>query len=109
MLVMGMCRGEDRVHLSKWIDLMSDIQANGFVAPTLDPLNTGMNDAGGDSDDVSNVVVVGAGAAGAAEREDDGDGIIGEPLLEPRATGPVEGEGGVEGKGALQMHMRMDN
>ncbi len=59
MLVMGMHRG-DRVHLSKRIDLMSNTQANGFVAPALDPRNMGTNDAGGDSDNVnvSNLAVV---------------------------------------------------
>ncbi len=41
------------MHLSKRIDLMSNIQANGFVAPALDPRNMGTNDTGGDSDDVS--------------------------------------------------------
>ncbi len=44
--VMGTCRG-DRVHLSKQIDLISDIQANGFVAPALGQCNTGKNDMGG--------------------------------------------------------------
>jgi hypothetical protein len=92
MPVMGTRRG-DRVHLSKWIDLMSDIQANGFVTPTLDPHNTGTNDAGGDSDDVCNLAVVGAGAAGAAENKGDGDCVAGEPQLELRATGSVKGEG----------------
>jgi hypothetical protein len=108
MLVMGTRRG-DRVHLSKRIDLMSNIQANGFVTPALDLCNTGTNDVGGDSDDVSNAAVVGAGAAGAAESEGDSYGIGGEPPLEPHATGPVEGEGGVEGNGASQKRMRMDN
>jgi hypothetical protein len=70
------------------------------VAPALDPCNTGTNDAGGDSDDVSNVAVVGASAAGATESEGDGDGVAGEPQLEPHAMGPVEGESGVEGNGA---------
>jgi hypothetical protein len=60
MLVMGLHR-DDRVQLSKRIVLMPNIQANGFVAPALDPCNTGTNDAGGDSDDVSNAAVVGAG------------------------------------------------
>jgi hypothetical protein len=59
MPVMEMRRG-DRVHLFKRIDLMFDIQVNGFVAPTSDPQNTGMNAAGGESDDVSNAAVVGA-------------------------------------------------
>ncbi len=69
----------------------------------------GTNDAGGDSDDVSNLAVVGAGAAGAAESEGDGDSVAGEPQLELRASGPVEGEGGVEGNRASQKHMRTDN
>jgi hypothetical protein len=99
MPVMGMRRG-DRVHLSKLIDLMSDIQANGFVAPVLDWHNTGTNDAGGDSDNVSDSSVVGAGAAGAAESKSDGYGVAGEPQVGPRATGPEEGESGVEGNGA---------
>ena len=46
MPVMGKHRG-DRVHLSKRIDLMSNIQANGFVAPALDPHNTGTTDQEG--------------------------------------------------------------
>ena len=79
------------------------------MAPALDPCNTGTNDAGGDSDDVSNVAVVGAGAAGAAESEGDGDAVADEPQLEPHATGPVEGEGGVEGEGASQKCTRTDN
>jgi hypothetical protein len=79
------------------------------VAPALDPRNTGTNNAGGDSDDVSNVAVVGAGAAGAAESKGDGDGIAGEPQLEPHAMGPVEGEGGVKGKGASRKCTRTNN
>jgi hypothetical protein len=108
MLVMGMRRG-DRVHLSKWIDLMSNIQANGFKAPALDPRNMETNAAGEESDDVSNAAVVGASAAGAAESEGDGDGLGGAPQLEPHAAGPVEGEGGVEGDGASQKRTRMDS
>jgi hypothetical protein len=46
MPVMGMRRGNS-VHLSKQIDLISDIQANGFVAPALDPRNTGTTDQEG--------------------------------------------------------------
>jgi hypothetical protein len=99
MPVMKTRRG-DRVHLSKQIDLMSNIQANGFVAPAFDLHNTGTNDVGGDSDDVSNLAVVGAGAAGAAESKHEYDGIAGEPQLEPHAMGPVEGEGGVKGNKA---------
>jgi hypothetical protein len=82
MPVMGTRRG-DRVHVSKWIDLMSNIQAKGFVAPALDPRNTGTNAAGGESDDVSNVAVMEACAAGAAESK--GDGVGGAPHLKPRA------------------------
>jgi hypothetical protein len=106
MSVMGTRRG-GRVHLSKRIDLMCDIQANGFVAPALDPRNTRTNAAGGESDDVSNAAVVGACAAGAGESK--GDDVGGAPQLEPRVTGPVEGEGGVEGDRALQKRTRMDN
>ncbi len=69
----------------------------------------GTNDVGGDSDDVSNIAVVGAGAAQAAESKGDGDGIAKEPQLEPHATGTVEGEGRVEGNGASQKCTRMDN
>ncbi len=65
------------------------------MAPALDPHNTVTNDAGGDSDDVSNLALVGARAP---ESKGNGDGIAGEPKLEPHETGPVEGEGGVEGK-----------
>jgi hypothetical protein len=75
----------------------------------LDPRNTGTNDVGGDSDNVSDSAVVGAGAARAAESKGDGDDVAGEPQLEPRAKGPVEGEGGVEGGGASQKCMRTDN
>ncbi len=99
MPVMETHRGNS-VHLSKRIDLISDIRANGFMAPSLDPHNTGTNDAGGDSDNVSSLALVGAGDAGAAESEGDGDGVAGEPKLELCATGPVEGEGGVEDDGA---------
>jgi hypothetical protein len=102
-------RRGDRVHLSKRIDLMSNIRANGFVAPALDPRNTGTNDAGGDSDDFSIAAVVGAGDAGAAESEGDGDGVAGEPQLDLHATGPVEGEGGVKGDRASRKCMRTDN
>jgi hypothetical protein len=105
---MGKRRG-DRVHLSKWIDLMSNIQANGFVAPALDPRNMETNDIGGDSDNVSNLAVVGVGAAGAAESKGDGDGVAGEPQLELHEMGPVEGEGGVESNAASQKRTRMDN
>jgi hypothetical protein len=108
MPVMGTCRG-DRVHLSEQIDLMSNIQANGFVAPALDPPNTGTNNVGGDSDDVSNLAVVGAGAVGAAESKGDGDGVAGEPQLKPRAIGSVEEEGKDKGNRALQKRTRMDN
>jgi hypothetical protein len=76
MLVMGTHRG-DRVHLSMRIDLMSNIQGNGFMAPKLDPRNTGTNAAGGESDDVSDAAVVGDCAAGAAERK--GYGVGGAP------------------------------
>jgi hypothetical protein len=108
MPVMRTHRG-DRVHLSKWIDLMFDIRANGFMAPVLNLRNMGTNDAGGESDDVSNVAVVGAGAAGAAESKSDGDGIAGEPQLEMHAMGPVKGVGGVKGKGASRKRMRTNN
>jgi hypothetical protein len=89
--------------------LISDIQANGFVVPELYPRNTGTNDAGGDSDNVSDSALMGAGSATAAESKGDDDGIAGEPKLELHATGPVEGEGGVKGNGASQKCMRMDN
>ncbi len=106
MLVMGMRRG-DRVHLSKRTDLMSEIRAIRFVAPALDPHNTGTNTAEGEGEDVSNVAAVGACATRAAESN--GDSIGGVPQLEPHAMGPVEGEGGVKGNGALQKQTRMDN
>jgi hypothetical protein len=64
---------------------------------------------GGDSEDVSNLADVGAGAARAAESKGDGDGIAGEPQLEPRAMGPVEGEGGVKGNKSSQKRMMTDN
>jgi hypothetical protein len=102
MPVMGM-----RVHLSERIDLMSKIRLIGFVAPALYPRNAGVNAAGGVGDEVSDAAIVGACAERAAESK--GDSIGGAPQLEPHATGPVEGEGGVEGDGALQKRMRMDN
>jgi hypothetical protein len=45
--------------------------------------------------------------AGAAESE--GEGISSVPLLEPHVTDAVEGEGGVEGDGALQKCVRSDD
>jgi hypothetical protein len=102
MPVMGTC-----VHLSEQIDLMSKIRAIGFMVPALDPRNAGVNAAGGVGDEVSNAAIVGACAARAAESK--GDSIGGAPQLEPHATCPVEGEGGVEGDGLLQKRTRMDN
>jgi hypothetical protein len=88
-----------RVHLSERIDLMSEIRAIEFVAPALDPRNAGVNAAGGVGDEVSNAAYVGACAARAAESK--GDSVGGAPQLEPHATGPVDGKGGVEGNKAL--------
>jgi hypothetical protein len=102
MPVMGNC-----VHLSERIDLISEMRAVGFVEPVLDPRNVGVNAAGGVGDEVSNAAIVGACAARAAES--DGDSVGGVPQLEPRATCPVDGEGGVEGNEALQRHMSTDN
>ncbi len=106
MPVMGTRRG-DRVHLFERIDLMSKIRAIGFVAPVLDPHNAGVNAAGGVGDEVSNAAIVGARAARAAESK--GDRVGGAPQLEPRATGPVEGKGGIEGDGASRKRTRTDN
>jgi hypothetical protein len=86
---------------------MSEIRAIGFVARALDPGNIGTNALREEGDDVSNAAVVGACAARTAESK--GDGIGGVPQLEPRATGPVEGKGGVKGDGALRKRMRTDN
>ncbi len=102
MPVMGNC-----VHLSERIDLMSEIRAFGFVVPALDPRNVGVNAAGGVGDEVSNAAIVGACAARAEESK--GDSVSGVPQLKPRATCPVDGEGGVEGDGASQKRTRMDN
>jgi hypothetical protein len=102
MLVMGNC-----MHLSDRIDLMSEVRVVGFVVPTLDPRNVGVNAAGGVGDEVSNAAIVGACAARAAESE--GDSVSGVPQLEPHAKCPVDGEGGVEGNGALQKCTRTDN
>jgi hypothetical protein len=102
MLVMG-----NHVHLSEQIDLISEIRAVGMVEPTLDPRNVGVNAAGGVGDEVSNAAIVGACAARAAESE--GDSVGGVPQLEPRATCPVDGKGGVEGNGASQKRTRTDN
>ncbi len=74
MLVMGNC-----MHLSERIGLMSKIRAVGFVAPMLDPRNVGVNAAGGVGDEVSNVALVGACAARAAESK--GDSVGGIPQL----------------------------
>jgi hypothetical protein len=100
--------GARGVHLSKRIDLMAEVTVIGFVVPALDPRNTGRNAAGRESDDVSNMAVVGACAAGAAENKGDGVGA-GAPQLELHAMGPVEGKGGVNGDGVLQKRNRMDN
>jgi hypothetical protein len=94
MPVMGNC-----VHLSERIVLISKIRAVGFVEPALDPRHVGVNAAGGVGDEVSNVAIAGACAARAAESK--GDSVGGVPQLEPCATCPVDGEGGVEGDGAL--------
>jgi hypothetical protein len=95
------------VHLSEGIDLISKIRAVGFVEPALDPRNVGVNAAGGVGDEVSNAAIEGACAARAAESK--GDSVGGVPQLEPRAMCPVDGEGGVEGNGALQKRTRTDN
>jgi hypothetical protein len=63
-----------RVHLSKWIDLMAEVAAIGFVVPALNPCNAGVNAAGGVGDEVSNAAVVGARAARAAESKGDSVG-----------------------------------
>jgi hypothetical protein len=102
MLVMGNC-----VHLSERIDLISKIRAVGFVEPALDPRNVGANAAGGVGNEVSNVAIVGACAAKAAESKSDSVGGV--PQLELHATCPVDGKGGVEGDGALQKCTRTDN
>ena len=98
---------ENCVHLSERIDLMSKIRAVRFVAPALNPHNVGVNAAGGVGDEVSNVAIVGACAARAAESK--GNSVGGVPQLEPCATCPVDGEGGVEGDGASQKRTRTDN
>jgi hypothetical protein len=85
------------MHLSEWIDLISEIRAVGFVAPALDPHNVGVNATGGVGDEVSNAAIVGACAARDAENE--GDSVGGVPQLEPHATCPVDGEGCVSARG----------
>ncbi len=102
MPVMG-----NRVHCSERIDLISEIRVVGFVEPALDLRNVGVNAAGGVGDEVSNAAIVGACAARAMESK--GDSVGGVPQLEPRATCPVDGEGGTEGSGASQKCTRMDN
>ncbi len=97
----------NHVHLSEWIDLISKIRAVGFVEPTLDSRNVGVNVAGGVGDEVRNAAIEGACAAGAVESE--GDSVGGVPQPEPRATCPVDGKGGVEGDEALQKRTRTDN
>ncbi len=86
---------------------MAEVAAIGFIVPTLDPRNVGMNAAGGVGDEVSGAATVGACAARAAESK--GDSIGGAPKLEPHAMGHVEGKGGVEGNRALQKCTRSDN
>jgi hypothetical protein len=86
---------------------MSEIQATGFVAPALDPCNAGVNAAGGVGDEVSNAAIVGAPAAQALENE--GNSVGGALQLEPCATDPVEGKGGVEGDGSSQKRVKADN
>ncbi len=73
MPVMGTHRGA-RVHLSEQTDLMAKVTLIGFVVPTLNPLNAEVNAAGWEGDDISNVAVVGACAARAAESKGDGVG-----------------------------------
>jgi hypothetical protein len=85
--------GSRGVYLPERIELMAEVTAIRLVVPTLDPGNTGVNEAGGEGDEVSNAAIVGACAARAAESE--GDSFGGAPQLEPRATGPVEGKGRV--------------
>ncbi len=102
MPVMG-----NHVHLSERIDLISEIRVVRFVQLALDPSNVGVNATGGVGDEVSNAAIVGACAARAAESK--GDSVGGVPQLEPRATCPVDGEGGVEGDGASQKRTRTDN
>jgi hypothetical protein len=69
MPVMGM-----HVHLSEWIDLMSEIRAIRFVAPVLDPRNAGVNGAGGVGDEVSDAAIVGACPARVVESKGDSIG-----------------------------------
>jgi hypothetical protein len=95
------------MHLSKQIDLMSEVRAIGYVAPALDLCNAGTNDAKEEGDNNSNAAVVGTGAARAAESK--GDGVGGVLLLELHATGAVEGKGGVKGKEEPQNCMKTDN
>jgi hypothetical protein len=99
--------GSRGVHLSKRIDLMAEVTATGFVVPALDPRNAGVSAAGGEGDEVTNAAIVGARAARAAKSK--GDSVGGAPQLEPHATGPVEGESGVEGDRASQKCTRTDN
>ena len=94
MPVMRTRRG-DRVHLSKQIDLMAEVTATRFVVPALDPCHAGANAAGGEGDEVSNMAVVGACAARAAESK--GDGVGGATQLELHEMGYVEGKDGVKG------------
>jgi hypothetical protein len=83
------------VHLSKQIDLMAEVTAIVIVVPMLDPRNAGANAARGEDDEVGNMAIVGACAAGAAESK--GDGVGGAPQLEPHEAGAVEEESGVKG------------
>jgi hypothetical protein len=84
---------------------MSKIRAIGFVAPA-DPRNAGANVAGGVGDEVSDAAIVGAHALRAVESK--GDSVGGAPQLELHATGPVEGDGGVEGNGVPRKRIGMD-
>jgi hypothetical protein len=96
-----------RVHLSEQIDLMAEVTAIAFVVPALDPRNVGANAAGGEGDEVGGAAIVGACAARAAESE--GDGVDGEPQLEPGAAGAVEGKCGVKDNGASRKRARTED
>ncbi len=97
----------ERGYLYEWYDLMATVSAIGFVAPVLDPCNAGANAAGGEDDDVGNEAVVEIRVARAAENKR--EGVSGAPLLEPRVTDAMEGNGGVKGNGALRKHAKSED
>jgi hypothetical protein len=71
--VMGLGRF-GRGYLRERRDMMAAVSAIGFVAPPLDPRNTGANVAGGEGNNVGNTAVAEIHVARAAENKNEGVG-----------------------------------